>query len=317
MTDSDEGVLDPWVTAWLDENATMMEPPHEYTADYLEAARPRDCPFPTRESAKVTDEVISGVPVRIYEHDHAPSGVLVYLHGGGFCVGSIGLMENIAKELAFHADAAVISVGYRLAPEHPYPAGFEDAAAITRWTLDHAGEFGVESGQIVLGGESAGGNLTATVALRLREDRGAALAGQLLMYPVLDVASDNYPSRLELDSPMLRSTELPKIWSMYAGGRDMEDDEFVAPLKAKSLRGLPPAFILLGGADPLRDEGRHYSERLRQDSVPVEELCLKGQPHGFLNLGFPASEPAYLEMGAWLRRCFSYGAAAGGNHGKT
>ena len=167
MSAQDEGVLDPWVVDWFEANGAMMEAPEEYTADYLAAARTPTCPFPTRTMAKVTDDVVDGVPVRIYEHDHAPSGVLVYFHGGGFCTGSIGLMEIIATELAHCTDAAVVSVEYRLAPEHPYPAGLDDCEMVTRWAIANAEQFGAPSSRVAVAGESAGGNLAAVVALRL------------------------------------------------------------------------------------------------------------------------------------------------------
>ena len=138
MTQTDEGVLDPWVADWLEANAAMMEPPGEYTPEYLALARTPTCPFPTYPVAKVTDEVVDGVPVRMYEHDESPEGLIVYFHGGGFCVGSIGLMENIATGLAHYAHAAVVSVGYRLTPEHPYPAGLDDCEAVTRWAVANA-----------------------------------------------------------------------------------------------------------------------------------------------------------------------------------
>jgi acetyl esterase len=303
---NDEGILDPWVVEWLDANSAMMEPPAEYTPDYLAAARAPACPFPTRAVAKVTDEVVSGVPVRIYEHNHPPTGVIVYLHGGGFCVGSVGLMEIIATELAHCADAAVVSVEYRLAPEHPYPAGLDDCEVLTRWALTNVARFGATTKRVVVAGESAGGNLSAAVTLRLRGDAQFALAGQLLIYPVVTGPSASFESRRTLDGPMLRVGMMHRVWSMYSAGRDLELDPFAAPLHAEDLASLPRALVVLGGSDPLRDEGRAYARRLRESGVAVDEVCVAGQPHGFMNLGFPASADAYARIGPWLRRVFGY-----------
>jgi acetyl esterase len=296
----DEAVLDPWVAEWLDANSAMMEPPVAYSTEYLEMARPSACPFPTRLTAKITDEHIDGIPVRIYEHERQPAGLLVYMHGGGFCTGSIGLMENIATELAHCADVAVISVGYRLAPEHPYPAGVDDCESVVRWAVDNSARLGVATNRVVVAGESAGGNLATAVALRLRDDPSVSLAGQVLIYPALDLASSSYPSRQDCDGPMLRAAMLPVVWRMYAGTRVIDDDPHAVPMKAETMEGLPPALVILGGCDPLRDEGRAYARRLAADGVPTEEFGAAGQPHGYLNLSFPASAATYQRIGTWL-----------------
>jgi acetyl esterase len=301
VTETDEGVLDPWVADWLEANAAMMEQPEEYTPEYLAMARPDGSRFPTYELAKVTDEVIGGVPVRIYEHDETPNGLIVYFHGGGFCTGSIGLMENIATGLAHHAGAAVVSVGYRLTPEHPYPAGLDDCEAVTRWAVANASRFGVSEDAVAVAGESAGGNLSAAVSLRLRDSGGPALAGQVLIYPAVASPTASFPSRTEFSGPMLRFEGVEKVWAMYSGGQDLDHDPYAAPLEAEDLGGLPPALVVLGGCDVLRDEGRRYGNRLREAGVPVDEACFAGQPHGFMNLGFPAAEQAHQRIGEWLR----------------
>jgi acetyl esterase len=241
--------------------------------------------------ARTTDEIPGDVPVRIYEEGQERTGTVVYFHGGGFCSGGIALMEVIATELAHCAGAVVISVGYRLAPEHPYPAGLEDCEAVTRWVLANAERFGVPKTRVVVAGESAGGNLAAAVTLRLRE-ASAELAGQILIYPVVDGPSAQHPSRRQFETAMLRAEVMDRVWRMCSGDRHLDDDPFAVPLQAESLAGLPPALMVLGGCDFLRDEGRLYTQRLQNEGVRAEEVCLPGQPHGFLNLGFPASEKA-------------------------
>jgi acetyl esterase len=301
VTQTEEGVLDPWVADWLEANAEMMEPPDEYTPEYLAMARPDGCPFPTYQLAKVTDDVVDGVPVRIYEHDETPTGLIVYFHGGGFCTGSIGLMENIATGLAHHARAAVVSVGYRLTPEHPFPAALDDCETVTRWAIANASRFGASPDAVTVAGESAGGNLSAAVALRLRDSCGPALAGQVLIYPAVAPPNASFPSRAEFSGPMLRFSGFEKVWAMYSGGRDLDRDPYAAPLVAKDLGDLPPALVVLGGCDVLRDEGRQYGLALRDAGVKVDEACFAGQPHGFMNLGFPAAELAHQRIGEWLR----------------
>src|SRR5215471_14445925 len=181
-----EVVLDPRVVEWFEANPLMSQPFEDFSPDMLALARSPVGAPPTRAIARVTDDIVEGVPVRIYEHDHPPAGVVVYFHGGGFCIGSVGLMDNVARELAHHADATVISVEYRLAPEHPYPAGLDDCEVVARRTLAHASQLGVPPSRVAVAGESAGGNLAAAVTLRLRGDVDVPLAGQVLMYPSLD-----------------------------------------------------------------------------------------------------------------------------------
>ena len=300
---SDEGVLDPWVKEWLEANPIPAFPFPELTPELLELVRSPMGGPPHREIAKVTDDVLEGVPVRLYEHDHAPAGLIVYFHGGGFCIGSIGLMDNVARELAHCSDAAVISVEYRLAPEHPYPAGLDDCEKVTRWALANASRFGASPDKVVVAGESAGGNLSAAITLRLRGD-APALAAQVLMYPCVDGFDRRHPSREQFDGIII-DTSTGRIGAMYTGGKNLEDDPFVAPLRAESLAGLPPAIVVLGGCDPLRDEGRLYARRLYDEGVEVEEICFAGQPHGFVNLEFPAAAKAFERIGGFLRSVFA------------
>ena len=216
-------------------------------------------------------------------------------------------MENIATELACASGAAVVSVEYRLAPEHPYPVGLDDCHAVTRWALAHAGTFGGPETRVVVAGESAGGNVAAAVALRLRDDDEPGLAGQVLIYPALDGPSVPYASRTEFEH--LGPKGLDRVWAMFCGDEErvceLEHDPYVAPLQAESLAVLPPALVVLAGCDGLRDEGRSYARRLAEAGVVAEELCVPGQPHGFMNLGFPAAADAYARIGSWLRSVYA------------
>jgi len=297
---ADEGVLDPWVADWMAANPERATPMDDLPPELLELARgPVGFP-PTREIASIADDSIDGVPVRIYRGDGPPTGLVVYFHGGGYVLGSIGLMDNVARELAHGSGAVVVSVGYRLAPEHPYPGGLDDCEQVTRWALANAERFGVSPERVAVAGESAGGNLAAAVALRLRDAGDATLAAQVLIYPQLS-GTTTYPSAVEFDGLVISLAIGKKYWAAYSGGRNLDDDPYAVPLSAANLHGLPPAIVVLGGCDMLRDEGRAYAARLRDDGVDVDEVCYPGQPHGFVNFEFPAAALAFERIGTWLR----------------
>jgi acetyl esterase len=296
----DEGIIDPLVTEWLTANPERSQPFEELDPELLELARGDFTIGTPRTIAEVSDEVADGVPVRIYRNDEAPTGLVVYFHGGGWVIGSLGIMDNIARALTLGSGAVVVSVGYRLAPEHPYPAGLDDCETVTRWAHANAARFGVSPHSIVVAGESAGGNLAAAVSLRLRDASEVPVSGQVLIYPGVG-GSRMFPSRQEFDGLILTLSGMKVFWGAYTGGRDLDDDPYAAPLSAPSLAGLPPALVVLGGCDLLRDEGRAYATRLREEGVDVDEVCYAGQPHGFVNFELPAAEPAFDHIGSWIR----------------
>jgi acetyl esterase len=299
---SDEGVLDPWVADWMAANPMRATPFDDLSPEMLELARsPMGFP-PTRDVAEIADDEVEGIPIRIYR-DPGAVGLVVYFHGGGFVIGSIGLMDNVARELTHASGAVVVSVGYRLAPEHPFPAGLDDCETVVRWAFANAERLGVSTSSIAVAGESAGGNLSAAVALRLRLAGDLTLAGQALLYPGVSGPRERaqFASAKEYVGLVLNEKGMAAFSAAYAGGRDIEDDPFAHPLCAPDLSGLPPALVVVGGCDVLRDEGRAYAQRLRESGVDVEEHCYAGQPHGFLNFDFPAAADAYRGIGPWLR----------------
>jgi acetyl esterase len=302
---ADEGVLDPRAVEWFEANPYAAQPFEDFSPEMLALARGPVGTPPTRDIAQVRDDVVEGIPVRFYRGDAPPAGMVVYFHGGGHCIGSIGLMDNVARELTHAANAVVVSVEYRLAPEHPYPAGLDDCETVTRWALAHASEHGVDPTRVVVAGESAGGNLAAAVTLRLRDRADVPLAGQVLVYPGVDANSDAHRSRQEFEGIVLTRASMDAYWERYAAGQDLSEDAYAAPLRAPSLAGLPPAIVVLAGCDPLRDEGRAYAARLRDADVPVEDMCIAGQPHGFVNFGLPAAAEAFERIGTWLRARFA------------
>jgi acetyl esterase/lipase len=299
-----EGRLDPWVEDWIRANPDRAKPLENVSPELLEVARgPWGYP-PTREVGDISDSEVEGIAVRVYRPAGPPTGVVTYFHGGGFVMGSIGIMDNVARELAHAASAIVVSVGYRLAPEHPYPAGLDDCETVTRWVHANRSTLGAAGAQVAVAGESAGGNLATAVCLRLRDGGEDFLVGQVLIYPAV-TGKKVFPSRKEFDGLIISLAAGAQYWAAYSGGRDLEDDPYAVPLAAEDLEGLPPALVVLGGCDMFRDEGRAYADRLRDDGVAADEACYAGQPHGFVNFGFPAAELAFERIGTWLRAAFA------------
>ncbi len=299
--------IDPWVVTWFSENGQMMDQPEDYSPEILAMMRPAAAQPPAIDIGAITAEVISDVPVWVYQPHQQATGVVVYFHGGAFLGGSRLLMHNVAEGLARASGAVVVSVDYRLAPEDPYPAALDDCESVTRWVVDHADRFGVERTRVAVAGESAGGNLSAALTLRLRDRGGPMLAGQVLLYPAVDGSGGSYPSRRDYDGLVLSARSYSRVAKMYAGSSELDGDPYMFPIQAGDLSGLPPAFVMVGGCDWLRDEGLAYSARLRAAGVATEELICKGQPHGFLNLGFPASAEVYAAVGPWLRTVLAGG----------
>ncbi|MGH8995668.1 MAG: alpha/beta hydrolase [Acidimicrobiales bacterium] len=303
---TEEGVLDPWVAEWMAGNPVGASPLEDLSPEILELAR-GPVGMPSQRDTQIdliSDELVGNVPVRIYQPHGSATGVVVYFHGGGFVMGSIGIMDNVARALADASGAVVMSVGYRLAPEHPYPAGLDDCEAVTRWAVANAGRFGVAPRLVAVAGESAGGNLAAAVSLRARAAGDVKLVGQVLIYPSV-AGTEVFPSRHEFDGLVISLVSGGKFWQAYSGGRDLDSDQYAVPLSAESLAGLPPALVILGGCDMLRDEGRAYARRLRDDGVDVDEQTYAGQPHGFINFEFPAATEAFDKIGRWLRNVFA------------
>lgn len=234
------------------------------------------------------------VPARLYRPPSAePGGALrplvVFLHGGGWALGELDSYEPLVKALCEASGVLFLSVDYRLAPEHKFPAGLEDGLSAVRWAAAHAAQIGGDPARIAVMGDSSGGNLAAVIAQQMRHDDRVHLAAQFLLYPVLDVASAHadFPSRLRFgDGPYLltcRDIEVTTAW--YLDGRTAAADPAVSPLLAEDLAGLPPALILSAGHDPLQDEARRYADRLRAAGVPTEFRCFETTIHAFLSFG--------------------------------
>jgi acetyl esterase len=207
---------------------------------------------------------------------------LVFFHGGGWVRGSLQTHDVVCRALANGAGCIVVSVDYRMAPEHTFPAAFDDSLAATRWVGEHAVELGIEPSRLAVGGDSAGGNLAAAVALAIRDEGGPPLVHQLLIYPVTDYNFDT-PSYIEnAEGYMLTREAMRFYWRLYLRDEADADDYRASPLRARSFNNLPPALVITAEYDPLRDEGRAYADQLREAGTRVVYREYPGMVHGFV-----------------------------------
>jgi len=259
--------------------------PDEARAAYALLGTPDAGDLPEVESVK--EQEIAGVPCRtVTPHGSGPFPVLIWLHGGGWVIGSAGLSLATACDLASGAGCVVISVDYRLAPEHRFPAAPDDCVAVTRWVLDHAGEIGGDPDRVAIGGDSAGANLSAVVANEV-----PGLVMQLLVYPATDLTMSQASIEENGEGYMLTHSMMDWFADHYLGGADPKDPR-VSPLFADAgvLAGACRAHVITAEFDPLRDEGEAYAERLREVGVEVTGARYDGQIHGFFAM--PALMPA-------------------------
>lgn len=254
--------------------------------------------------ASIEDLTLPGprgdIAIRIYRPEGAVAGTLAHFYGGGWSVGSIDIIDPIARRMARDLSMVVVTSNYRLAPENPFPAGLDDCLVAARWTLDHVAELGGGDRPVVISGESAGANLAAVVALMLRDERpGKSFDAQLLVNPAVDLRDTalQRASVLADADPSLRTHSLRQLYPLYSGGHDRADPR-LSPLAAKDLSGLPQAVIAVLTVDPLRDEAVEYAERLRTSGVPVELMEFGNLTHGFTGLTIlvPAADRAFARI---------------------
>ncbi|WUI04459.1 alpha/beta hydrolase [Spirillospora sp. NBC_00431] len=284
--------MDPELAAALDGMPYVgLSDPLKARASMRALVKALDEPVPDVK-ADVRDRTIPGppggpdVPVRIYRPRGTtrPAPVLVYFHGGGFVTGDLENEHGRCLTFAGEDGIAVVSVDYRLAPEHPFPAGFADCYTATVWAHEHAAEFGGDPERVAVGGGSAGGALAAAVALRARESGGPPLVFQMLLYPVLDDRMDTPSMRAYTRPPLFNRGDVEHMWRHYLGGRAGSRagvPAYAAPARASDLRGLPPAYLLIAEFDPLRDEDFAFAHRLILAGVPTEVHHVPGACHGF------------------------------------
>lgn len=245
-----------------------------------------------------------GLPLRVYRPDLAgPLPTLVYFFGGGWTLGSIDTADGISRKLANAVPCQVITVGYRLAPEHPFPTAVHDCHKATQWI---AAQPQVDPARLVVGGDSAGGNLAAAVTL-LARDNGPALAGQLLVYPNTLYGSDTISMRNGNDPYLFNNTSVGWYWKHYLADPADGQNPLASPLLAESHAKLPPALVITAEYDPLRDEGEYYAEKLHAADVPTTLSRYDGMVHGFFAMSgiLDGGKKAMAEASTWLARTFT------------
>ncbi|WP_163508265.1 alpha/beta hydrolase [Fodinicola acaciae] len=302
--------LDPHVRALLDEMASQeLPPPEQLTVEQNREAimDMRELAGPAEEVETVVDISADGVPVRIY----APAGekplpVLVFFHGGGWVIGNLDTHDAVCRQLANRAGCVVAAVDYRLAPENPFPAAVEDAYAATAWIARNASAHGGDGTRLAVGGDSAGGNLTAVVSQLARDRGGPALAFQLLIYPAVN-ATDDSPSMTEnADGYFLTRALMDWFFAHYVTNPDDARNPLVSPALTADLSGLPPALVITAEYDPLRDQGVAYAKQLADAGVPVEHVNYDGMIHAFYQMPglLGAARDAIAKSAAALRAAF-------------
>jgi acetyl esterase/lipase len=310
-------MLDPQARAFLDYIAGLNRPPIE-SMPLADARALFEESFTRLGGAPVTvgrvEEVEATgprgpIPVRVYTPQGAagPRPLLVYYHGGGWVNGSRDSYDAVCRQLTESSGCVVASVDYRRAPEFPAPAPFEDAYAALDWLAAHATDVGAEPGRLAIGGDSAGGGLAASVALHARDNAGPSITHQLLVYPAVAEIEGTESYRVYGEGHFLTAERIAFYWKCYVPRPELAELTSVCAARAESLRGLPPATIVLAECDPLYDIGVAYAERLRADGVPVELRVYDGQIHAFFSfIGlFARGREAVIDAGKAVGAAFA------------
>lgn len=283
---------DPQIQQFLQFYESMGVPElHELSPEEARAVQEQFAQVgPDIDLQTVEDRTIDGpdgeIPVRLYDprEDDTETPVIVYFHGGGFVVGSLDTHDGPCRKLAAETGYPVVSVDYRLAPENPFPAGLHDSYAALEWVSDAAEEIGVDAEQVVVAGDSAGGNFAAAVSLLSRDWNGPDIAGQVLVYPVTGDPRETVAYDENAEGYFLTSETMEWFHDQYMDDRIHEGNVYAFPRRCADLSGLPPATIVTAGFDPLRDDGAAYASRLEDAGVDVTHHNYEGMIHGFFNM---------------------------------
>lgn len=308
--------LDPQAEAFLKQAAAAGAPPLESLSvpEARKFIRDLFAPPGERESVrKIEDLAVQTegveIPMRIYTPagGSGPLPVLVYLHGGGWVIGDIETYDIPCRALANGAGCIVASVDYRLAPEHKFPIPAEDCYRAVNWVARNTALFGGDPARIAIGGDSAGGNLSAVVTLMARDRGGPKIVFQLLIYPVTNYALNTTSYRTNADGYMLTKGAMEWFWNHYLSSPDDGANPYASPLRATNLAGLPPALVITAEYDPLRDEGIAYADKLRAAGVHVTHTYYEGMIHGFFTMGhiLERGKEAIDEACTALRQAFT------------
>ena len=305
--------LHPQAESLLEDLAAERVPPVDALSPAAVRAASRER-FVREESPDVGGDVrdlaIAGpdgdLPIRVYEPgDEGPHPVLVYFHGGGWVRGDLDTHDELCRDLTRRVGCLTISVGYRRAPEHPFPAAAVDAHGAFEWAADHVASLGGDPDRIAVAGDSAGGNLAAVTALMARDGDGPAPVHQVLFYPVTDHAFDTDSYLEHPDDPVLSRAAMEWYWDQYLDRAIDGRHPYASPLAARDLSGTAPATVITAGVDPLRDDGRAYADRLADADVPVSYSEYDDVFHAFV--AFPEldrAEEARAETASALRDAF-------------
>ena len=278
--------LDPTLVEMLQQMAEAEGPPLNEMSPFeaREMFRAMQAVLPKPDVVSVEDASAGDIPVRIYkvsEQDEQP--VVVFFHGGGWVIGDLDTHDGTCRQLAVAADCTVVSVDYRLAPEHPFPAPIDDCYEATRWVADNANFLGIDVNKLAVAGDSAGGNLSACVCMMAKDGGGPPIRLQLLIYPVTDARMNTESYEVNKEGYMLTRDGMEWFWQHYTGGNHM-DNPLASPMLATDLSGLPTACIITAEYDPLRDEGEAYGEALKAAGVSTEIVRYDGMIHGFFGM---------------------------------
>ena len=244
------------------------------------------------------------IPIRRYRPSgDGTTGALIYFHGGGWVIGGLDSHDETCRHLCARSGVQVISVDYRLAPEHRFPAAFDDCYEVTRWAHDNAAQLGIDAGRIGVGGDSAGGNLAAAVALKAR-DEGLALACQLLVYPVTSARIDTPSYQENAEGYLLTKNAMIWFWDHYVPEAADRQNPLAAPIEASSCADLAPALVQTAEFDPLRDEGEAYAARLKEEGSTVSTTRYDGVIHGFFGMvgGVAKADTAVQEAADFISK---------------
>jgi acetyl esterase len=266
---------------------------------------------PPQDVARLEDRTIEGAPVRVYwpsTKDNLP--VLVYFHGGGWVLGDLEMVDRTCRALANAAQCMIVSVDYGLAPEHKFPQPVDEAYRVTKYMAAHAAELGADPNRIAVGGDSAGGNLAASVALKIKAEGGPRLALQMLIYPVTDY-DDNQPSFTENEGIFLSRASMKWFWGHYLPSPEESRNPLASILKAQDLGGLPAAMVVTAECDPLRDQGEAFAHNLQAAGVPVQLKRYEGAIHAFFGMFgvVDSAKEALADAARALREAFGIPAA--------
>ncbi|GMG86129.1 alpha/beta hydrolase [Biformimicrobium ophioploci] len=234
------------------------------------------------------------IPIRVYQPETV-RGVVVFFHGGGWVLCDLDTHDAFADQLAHGTGHVVVSVGYRLAPEHPYPTPLEDAYTALCWVSSNIGKLAPGCSTVAIAGDSAGGNLASACCLKARDERGPCISHQLLFYPVMDISTLDSQSYTEFsEGYYLRKSDMVWFAKQYLGGSDSANHPYISPLQAADFRTLPPAYLITAGFDVLRDEGALFAKELQRAGVPVHYACYPDMIHGFLTMAstLPSAQAA-------------------------